>query len=77
VIAVLLGLVAAACFGAMTVAVREGLLRVPDAAAGSFVTATVGLLVTLPAALASGDDGLSCSSRSPSSSPAPPAQPYW
>jgi drug/metabolite transporter, DME family len=61
VIAVLLGLVAAACFGAMTVAVREGLLRVPDAAAGSFVTATVGLLVTLPAALASGDDGLSSS----------------
>jgi drug/metabolite transporter (DMT)-like permease len=52
VIAVLLGLVAAACFGAMTVAVRVGLGRVPDAAAGSFVTATVGLLVTLPLALA-------------------------
>ena len=30
---VLLGLVAAACFGAMTVAVRAGLERVPDAAA--------------------------------------------
>jgi drug/metabolite transporter, DME family len=52
VIPVLLGLVAAACFGAMTVAVREGLLRVPDPAAGSFVTASVGLLVTLPFVLA-------------------------
>jgi drug/metabolite transporter (DMT)-like permease len=58
VIPVLLGLVAAACFGAMTVAVREGLLRVADPAAGSFVTATVGLLVTFPAALASGPDRL-------------------
>jgi drug/metabolite transporter (DMT)-like permease len=61
VIPVLLGLVAAACFGAMTVAVREGLLRVPDPAAGSFVTATVGLVVTLPAAFATGHDGLSSS----------------
>ena len=42
----------------MTVAVREGLLRVADPAAGSFVTATVGLLVTFPAALASGPDRL-------------------
>ena len=54
---VLLGLVAAACFGAMTVAVREGLLRVPDPAAGALVTATVGLLVTLPIAVGvSGSD---------------------
>ena len=42
----------------MTVAVRDGLLRVPDPAAGSFVTATVGLIVTFPAALASGPDRL-------------------
>ena len=55
--AVLLGLVAAACFGAMTVAVREGLLRIPDPAAGAFVTASVGLLVTLPIAVGvSGSD---------------------
>ena len=57
---VLLGLVAAACFGAMTVAVREGLLRVPDPAAGAFVTASVGLLVTLPVAFGvSGTDVVS------------------
>jgi drug/metabolite transporter (DMT)-like permease len=57
---VLLGLVAAACFGAMTVAVREGLLRVADPAAGSFVTATTGLLVTLPVAFGvSGSDVVS------------------
>jgi drug/metabolite transporter, DME family len=42
----------------MTVAVREGLIRVPDPPAGSFVTATVGLIVTLPVALASGGDSL-------------------
>jgi drug/metabolite transporter (DMT)-like permease len=59
-IAVLLGLVAAMCFGAMTVAVRAALMRVPDAAAGSFATATVGLLVALPITLAvSGPDALS------------------
>jgi drug/metabolite transporter (DMT)-like permease len=59
---VLLGLVAAACFGAMTVAVREGLLRVPDPAAGSFVTASVGLLVTVPVVLgASGVDDVTSS----------------
>jgi len=58
VIPVLLGLVAAACFGAMTVAVREGLLRVPDPAAGSFVTASMGLLVTFPVAVAGGGDRL-------------------
>jgi drug/metabolite transporter, DME family len=56
VIPVLLGLVAAACFGAMAVAVREGLLRVSDSAAGSFVIASVGLLVTLPFAFVGGDD---------------------
>lgn len=44
-IAVLLGLVAAACFGTMTVAVRMGLQRVPDALAASFVTAAVGFVV--------------------------------
>jgi len=42
----------------MTVAVREGLLRVPDPAAGSFVTATVGLIITIPVAfIATGADG--------------------
>src|SRR5262245_27747782 len=45
----------------MTVAVREGLLRVPDPATGSFVTVSVGLLVTLPFAFAAdgGDLGSS------------------
>jgi chromate transporter len=52
VIAVLLGLLAATCFGAMTVAVRAALMRVPDAAAGSFATATIGLLVAVPITLA-------------------------
>lgn len=56
-IAVLLGLVAATCFGAMTVAVRAALLRVPDAAAGSFTTATIGLLVALPIALVGAGPG--------------------
>lgn len=40
-------------------AVREGLLRVSDPAAGSFVTATVGLVVTLPLAFASSDGAAS------------------
>jgi drug/metabolite transporter (DMT)-like permease len=43
--AVLLGLVAAACFGAMTVAVRWGLQRVTDAEAATFVTSIVGFVV--------------------------------
>src|SRR6266542_4450907 len=34
-------------FGAMTVAVRAGLQRVPDSAAGAFVTATVGFVVAV------------------------------
>ncbi len=46
-VAVLLGLVAATFFGAMTVAVRAGLDRVPDSAAGAFVTASVGFAVAL------------------------------
>jgi len=42
------------------VAVREGLIRVPDPGAGTFVTATVGLLVTLPIAFGvSGSDVVS------------------
>ena len=66
-IPVLLGLVAAACFGAMTVAVREGLLRVPDPAAATFVSVTVGLVVTLPLALAmAGVDGIKASQVWPS-----------
>jgi drug/metabolite transporter (DMT)-like permease len=44
-LAVLLGLLAAACFGAMTVAVRVGLHDVPDAEAATFVTSIVGLAV--------------------------------
>lgn len=36
----------------MTVAVRAALQRVPDAAAGSFATASIGLLVALPITLA-------------------------
>jgi drug/metabolite transporter (DMT)-like permease len=44
-IVVLLGLLAAACFGAMTVAIRAGLQRVPDPEAATFVTAFVGFVV--------------------------------
>ena len=57
-VAVLLGLLAAAFFGAMTVAVRAGLDRVPDSAAGSFVTAAVGLVVAvvIDLAVSAGDD---------------------
>jgi drug/metabolite transporter (DMT)-like permease len=43
--AVLLGLVAACLFGAMTVAVRWGLERVPDAESATFVTSAVGCVV--------------------------------
>jgi drug/metabolite transporter (DMT)-like permease len=46
----------------MTVAVRVGLGQVPDPAAGSLVTAGVGLVVTIPIALvATGFDGLTSS----------------
>jgi len=46
----------------MTVAVRAGLERVPDAAAGSFVTVAVGFAVTLPIGLvATGPDGVTSS----------------
>jgi drug/metabolite transporter (DMT)-like permease len=44
-IAVLLGLLAAACFGAMTVAIRAGLKHVPDPETASLVTAFVGFVV--------------------------------
>jgi drug/metabolite transporter (DMT)-like permease len=62
-LAVLLGLLAAAFFGAMTVAVRAGLYRVPDSAAGSFVTASVGLVVALlvDLAVSAGPDDLTSS----------------
>jgi drug/metabolite transporter (DMT)-like permease len=61
VIAVLLGLFAAMCFGAMAVAVRAALMRVPDAAAGSFAMATVGLCVALPITLAVAGPGATSS----------------
>ncbi len=50
-------------FGAMTVAVRAGLQRVPDSAAGAFVTASVGLVVALLVDLvvSSGPDDLTSS----------------
>jgi len=59
-IAVLLGLVAATFFGAMTVAVRAGLDRVPDSAAGAFVSAAVGFGVALVVdlAISTGPDDL-------------------
>jgi len=44
-IAVLLGLVAACLFGAMTVAVRWGLERVPDAESATLITSAVGCVV--------------------------------
>jgi drug/metabolite transporter (DMT)-like permease len=57
---VLLGLLAATGFGAMTVAVRAGLQRVPDPAAATFVTSAVGFVVAgLVVLVASpGPDGL-------------------
>jgi len=62
-IAVLLGLVAATFFGAMTVAVRAGLDRVPDSAAGAFVSAAVGFGVALVVdlAISAGIDDLTSS----------------
>jgi drug/metabolite transporter (DMT)-like permease len=62
-VAVLLGLVAATCFGAMTVAVRAGLQRVPDSPAGSFVTAAVGFVVAVlvDLAVSAGPDDLTSS----------------
>lgn len=54
--AVLLALGSAALFGAMTVAVRLGLLRVPDAKLGAAATALVAFVVVLAATpLGSGD----------------------
>jgi len=57
---VLLGLVAATCFGAMTVAVLAGLQRVPDPAAATFVTSAVGFAVGVGVVLVAspGPDGL-------------------
>jgi drug/metabolite transporter (DMT)-like permease len=57
---VLLGLVAATGFGAMTVAVRAGLQRVPDPAAATFVTSAVGFAVAVAVVLVAspGPDGL-------------------
>jgi drug/metabolite transporter (DMT)-like permease len=56
--AVLLGLLAGALFGAMTVAVRWGLVRGGDAAAGSVVVATsafaVAVTLALPTSVAEG-----------------------
>jgi drug/metabolite transporter (DMT)-like permease len=50
-------------FGAMTVAVRAGLQRVPDSAAGAFVTATVGFVVVVlvDLAISAGPDDLTSS----------------
>ncbi len=66
-LAVLLGLVAALCFGAMTVAVRAGLQRVPDSEAGAFVTAAVGFVVAVLIDLAgsTGPDDLTSSELLP------------
>lgn len=58
--AVVLALVSAALFGAMTVAVRLGLLRAPDARLGAAATTLVALLVALaalPFASGEGDAG--------------------
>jgi drug/metabolite transporter (DMT)-like permease len=57
---VLLGLLAATGFGAMTVAVRVGLQRVPDPAAATFVTSAVGFAVAALVVLVAspGPDGL-------------------
>lgn len=55
-VAVLLGLVAATCFGAMTVAVRAGLSSVPDSAVASLVTASVGFVVAACVSLAASVD---------------------
>lgn len=54
---------AAAFFGAMTVAVRTGLNRVPDSAAGAFVSAAVGLVVAvvIDLAISAGPDDLTSS----------------
>jgi drug/metabolite transporter (DMT)-like permease len=46
--AVVLALASAALFGAMTVALRFALARVPDAEAGALLTITVAFVVTLP-----------------------------
>jgi len=58
--AVLLGLVAGALFGAMTVAVRAGLIRGGEAALGSAVITTtalaVGVLLALPSIVTDGVD---------------------
>ena len=58
--AVLLGLLAGALFGAMTVAVRHGLLRGGDPSLGSLVVAAaafaVGTLLALPSVVADGID---------------------
>jgi drug/metabolite transporter (DMT)-like permease len=56
--AVALALASAALFGAMTVAIRFALARVPDAGAGALLTIAPALAVTLPFALASGDGEL-------------------
>lgn len=62
-LAVLLGLLAATFFGGMTVAVRVALDRVPDSAAGAFVTAGVGLVVAIlvDLAISAGPDDLTSS----------------
>ena len=57
-LAIGLAAVGAAFFGAMAVAVRAGLARVPDADAATVVTVLVGLVVALGIALP-GQDGLS------------------
>jgi drug/metabolite transporter (DMT)-like permease len=46
--AVVLALASAALFGAMTVAIRFALVRVPDAEAGAFLTILTALAVALP-----------------------------
>ena len=46
--AVVLALASAALFGAMTVALRFALARVPDAEAGALLTIVVAFSVTLP-----------------------------
>ena len=52
--AVVLALASAALFGSMTVALRFGLVRVPDAEAGALLTIAAAFLVTVPFALAGG-----------------------
>src|SRR5919108_6074425 len=57
--AVLLGALAGACFGAVNVAVRIGLRRLPDADVAALVTALIALAVVAPVCVvAVGPDGL-------------------